>query len=435
MQALLSLEEAPPISAPVRFFLTAPLFAIAAGALLLWSGPALFASRWTPAALALTHLITAGFMLQVMLGALLQLLPVVAGANIGQPRRVATLVHATITLGTVCLVGAFLGFEPWLFRAAVFLMGTGVLTFIGAAGHALLGVPGSTPIVRGLRLALLGLCIAVGLGLWLAASLGWSLEVALAQWANIHLGWGLAGWGTVLLASVGFVVVPMFQQTPNYPGWFERHFAYATLGTVLLWSIAEGADWERLASVLSVGVVLLAASFAVTTFWLQRQRKPAKLNAVQRLWQLAMLSTLAACALWLLVRIWPLLDQWQGWPLLFGALLLCGGFMSVMVGMLYKIVPFLVWLHLQERGQGRLKAPNMKKVLAETPMDRQVLAHFVALGLLLLAVVWPQWLTYPAGLALMLANGWLLKNLLSAMTVYRRHLAQIEALEARQTPA
>jgi hypothetical protein len=435
MQAILSLEEAPPISAPVRFFLTAPLFAMAAGALLLWSGPSLFASRWSPAALAFTHLMTVGFMLQVMLGALLQLLPVVAGANMARPRLVATLVHAAITLGALCLVAAFLGLEPRLFKAAVFLMGTGVLAFIAAAGQALLGVPGSTPIVRGLRLALLGLCVAVGLGLWLAASLGWSQEVALVQWTNIHLGWGLAGWGTVLLASVGFVVVPMFQQTPNYPGWFERSFAYATLGTVLLWSIAEGAHWTLAASILSVGVVLLVSSFALTTFWLQRQRKRPKLEPVQRLWQLAMLSTLAACGLWLLVRATPLLAQWAGWPLLFGALLLVGGFMSVMVGMLYKIVPFLVWLHLQERGQGRLKAPNMKKVLAEKPMERQVLAHFAALGLLLLAVWQPLWFSYPAGLALMLANGWLLRNLLSAMAVYRDHLAKIEALEAASTPA
>jgi hypothetical protein len=60
MQALLSFDQGPPISAPLRFFITAPLFAIGAGFLLLWSGPELFASRWTPAALALTHLITVG---------------------------------------------------------------------------------------------------------------------------------------------------------------------------------------------------------------------------------------------------------------------------------------------------------------------------------------------------------------------------------------
>ena len=430
MPALLSLEESPPISAPLRFFLTAPLFAIAAGGLLLWSGPNLFASRWTPAALALTHLITLGFMLQVMLGAMQQLLPVVAGANMARPLRVATVVHATITLGTVSLVAAFLSFSPLLFGSAALLMGAGVLTFVVAAARALAGVASTTPIVSGLRLALLGLGVTVSLGLLLAVSLGWSLDVALAQLANIHLGWGLMGWGGMLLSVVGSVVVPMFQQTQSYPAWYERNFSYVTLGGVVLWSLAEWAAWEQAAFILSIGIVLLAAVFALLTLTLQYRSKRAKRDAVQRLWQLAMVSTLAACVLWLLVRVFPLMDQWQGWPLLFGALLLFGGFMSVIVGMLYKIVPFLVWLHLHEHGKGRLITPNMKKVLADTHINRQTIAHFLALGLLLLAIWQPLWFTYPAGVALVIANAWLLRNLLLALGVYRSHMAKLAALEA-----
>ena len=120
--------------------------------------------------------------------------------------------------------------------------------------------------------------------------------------------------------------------------------------------------------------------------------------------------------------------QWQGWPLLFGTLVLFGGFMSVIIGMLYKIVPFLVWLHLHHQGRGRLIAPNMKKVLPQGRIDGQALAHLVTFGLLLLAVLWPQWFAYPAGIGLVFANAWLLRNLLSAMTVYRDHLAKLDAV-------
>ena len=108
MQALLSYDDAPPLSVPLRYFLTAPLFAILAGLLLLYAGPEILASRWSPATLAFTHVITAGFMLQVMLGALQQLLPVVLGANLARPLRLATLVHAAITPGALCLAAAFL---------------------------------------------------------------------------------------------------------------------------------------------------------------------------------------------------------------------------------------------------------------------------------------------------------------------------------------
>jgi hypothetical protein len=110
---------------------------------------------------------------------------------------------------------------------------------------------------------------------------------------------------------------------------------------------------------------------------------------------------------------------------------LVGGFMSVIIGMLYKIVPFLIWLHLQNQGRGRVIAPTMKKIIAERDMDRQLLAHLAAYALLLLAVIWPTLFVYPAGLALVVANGWLGWNLWSALSVYRRHQLKIESVIAR----
>ena len=45
MQALLSFEQAPPIAAPFRFFLGAPVFGMVAGLIVLVAGPELFVSR------------------------------------------------------------------------------------------------------------------------------------------------------------------------------------------------------------------------------------------------------------------------------------------------------------------------------------------------------------------------------------------------------
>ena len=114
--------------------------------------------------------------------------------------------------------------------------------------------------------------------------------------------------------------------------------------------------------------------------------------------------------------------------MLCGVLVLFGGFVSVITGMLYKIVPFLVWLHLQNQGQGRVMAPNMKKIISEHAMNRQMLAHFVALALLLLAIFWPGVFAYPAGLAVVVSNAWLLRNLLAAVSLYRGHLLKLKAM-------
>ena len=106
----LALERAPPIAVPLRFFLTAPLFLLAAGAVLVWSGPEALTWRGSPAALAATHFVTLGFMTMVMAGAMLQMLPVLAGAPVPHVETVAALVHVGLALGAAALgVGFLLG--------------------------------------------------------------------------------------------------------------------------------------------------------------------------------------------------------------------------------------------------------------------------------------------------------------------------------------
>ena len=103
MQALLSYEQSPPLAAPFRFFLTAPCCGVLAGLLLIVYGEDALVMRWTPAALALTHAVTAGLMLQAMLGALIQILPVVVGVNLAAPGALARRVHALSILGLAAL--------------------------------------------------------------------------------------------------------------------------------------------------------------------------------------------------------------------------------------------------------------------------------------------------------------------------------------------
>ena len=425
MQALLSYDQSPPIAAPFHFFLTAPVFGVLAGLLLLWSGPNAFLSRWTPEALALTHLVTAGFMLQVMLGALIQVLPVVAGANMARPLLVARLVHGAITLGAVLLATAFLTFRPWLFVVSSLCFIAGGILFVGSAAWAMRGIPATGPTISGLKVAVSGLVVTVALGVAMALGLAGWFNLPLMQLADLHLGWGFLVWGIGLLAAVAYVVVPMFQITPAYPAWLANRFAHVALAATCLWSAMAMFGPEALISLPAVAMVAAVAVFAGVTLMLQRRSKRARLDTNQHCWRVSMLSMLSAAAVWLAATFVPVFGEWPNWPVLCGVLLMFGGFVSVITGMLYKIVPFLVWLHLQNLGQGILLAPNMKKIIDEKSMHRQMLAHFVAAGLLLSAVFWPEWLAMPAGLAIAIAQGWLARNLWSGVEVFRAHRRKI----------
>nr|MBL8410610.1 hypothetical protein [Dechloromonas sp.] len=432
MQALLSFENAPPFAAPLRFFLTAPLFLVLAGLLVAGVGPDIFASRWLPATLAAVHLVTIGFMLQVMLGALIQILPVVAGANLTRPLRVATVLHLGLSLGALLLAAGFVFSRPALLGLAAALLGLSTLYFLFATARALRGVSSTSPTIRGLKLALLGLAGVIGLGMLLALAMGHGWSLPLAALTDLHAGWGLGGWGGVLLAAMAYVVVPMFQLTPGYPARPSWWFPVIVAGALVLWSLAVLADWPVIVRFCQGLLALAGIAFTGLTLRLQAQRRRARPDATYRYWQLGLSASIAALSMLAAAAIFPTAGDLPGWTLAFGILLVVGGFLPFIIGMLYKIVPFLAWLHLQNCGEAKVPAPPMNKILGDQDMQRQLRAHAAALGLLLGAIFWPEGLARPAGLALAFAGAWLAWNLFAATRRYRQH--RVAILEKLATP-
>ena len=434
MQPGLSFEQAPPISVPFRFFLTAPLFGMAAGLLLIWQGPAALASRWTGVALALTHLLAVGFMLQAMCGALLQMLPVAAGANIWQPRRVTHLTHAGLTIGTLLLLAGFLFERALFFRVAVPFMTVSLGAFALIVLVALFRTPAKGPTIIALRIAVFGLIVTISLGATLASAFGWQLALPLTEITHVHAAWGLGGWSLLLVAGVGYLVVPMFQLTPPYPQWLARSFSVALFFLLAAWSITwlplqrPGALQAALAS----AAALLAVVFAVVTLRLQMQRRRKITEPTLLFWRLAMACLVAAAAGVILQQLKPGEgEDYAGTPFLLGVLLMVGVFMPVISGMLYKIMPFLNWLHLQKIGKPGLVVPNMRQMIPEARMMMQFRLHLAALALLLAAVPLPL-LVYPGGLALIASCAWLEWNLVEATRNYARFSRELEERLAQE---
>ncbi|MBL8449197.1 MAG: hypothetical protein JNM32_04655 [Dechloromonas sp.] len=419
MQALLSFDRAPPLAAPLRFLVTAPLFVAALGLLLLFQGSDVFSSRWSPAALAATHLVTVGFFLQVMLGALIQILPVVAGANVPHPLALAVPLHGGLTLGAIALVLAFLAPDPRLYLLAAVLLGASVAGFLVVAGGALFRVPSTSPTIVGLKLAFGGLAGVGGLGVLLLGALAFGADLPLVALTDLHAGWGFSAWVGILLASLAYVVVPMFQLTPGYPASLSRFFPWALFALLLLWSAAVVLDLPVLARFAEGSAALAGIFIAAYTLRLQGKRRRARTDATYRLWQLGLISLLAALALGVADALFPALATLQGWTALFAVLIGVGGYMSLIVGMLYKIVPFLAWLHLRNFSQGK-PVPSVSKLLPEGHALAQAGAHGVGVLLLALAALLPDHAARPAGLALLVAALWLEANLVSVLRHYNR---------------
>lgn len=436
MHPNLSFDQAPPISVPFRFFLTAPLFGVAAGLWLAWQGGDAWVSRWSAEVLALTHLFSVGFMLQAMCGALLQFVPVAAGGNVWRPRFVANLAYPSITLGGISLVAGFATRRPEFFQYAVPLLAIGLTLFVAAVGRAVVQTPAKSPTIRALRMALVGLVLTLVLGLFLAVILGWQL--GFPDWAgwtlisvvNVHAAWGLGGWALMLVIGVSYLVVPMFQLTPQYPVRISRWLPVVLLLLLMTWSLQlSGAEaaWGHGQDVILLLGFVVAAIYAGVTLKLQKQRRRKVTDVTFHFWRGAMLSLLALPISWLVLLAFPELGLHPRATLWLGVILVWGVFVAAINGMLYKIVPFVIWLHLQNLGNMKSVPPNMKQMIPERMMRGQFVVHVVAFGLLLAAVVWPV-LAHPAGLAVAASMLWLEWNLVRAVKLYQSFRAKTLAL-------
>jgi hypothetical protein len=409
----LSLSQTPPLWVPLRFFLTAPLFLLAAGLALVFAPDDLFATRWRPEMLALTHLLTLGFLGMCMLGAMQQLVPVLAGALLPRPERLSWALYGLWTPGVVLLVSGMTWGRPAAMQGGAALLGLAVLLFVTVCGHALWRSTSRHETVPAMGLALLALLGSVALAIWLLWQHSWQVPLA-HPLTRLHIGWASLVWIAALIMGVAYQVVPMFQLTSPYPRWLRRLLVPLLVGVLLAWTLWPAA-WL---SLLPVG---LLTGFALTTLWLQQHRRRRVSDPTLDFWRVAMVSLLLAGSAWLFWLVRP-----EGrLEVLMGVLFLAGFASAAVNGMLYKIVPFLIWLHLsnrsQQAGSGPAAVPNMKQIILQSDARRQWWLYLLALVLLLLVVALdlPPW---PAGLAWTANALYLFRNLLGGVRRYRTHL-------------
>ena len=168
MHANLSLQQAPPFSVPARFLVSAPLFGMVAALVMLWHGPEMISHRWTPELLAVTHFLTLGFLAMSMLGALMQLMPVLMGMVIPRAILFSSMVHTPLFLGSACLGLAWLININELFIIAMALLGFSFTIFIVVVTERLLRSKNRHVTRSMMMLALFALFITAILGIYLA---------------------------------------------------------------------------------------------------------------------------------------------------------------------------------------------------------------------------------------------------------------------------
>ncbi len=369
----LSADQAPPISAPVRFFLTAPIFGIIAGLLILLSDPQVLTSRYSVESIVVTHAITIGFLGFVMLGALTQMLPVLAGVKVAKIDILAKTSHLLLLFGTLfMIIGMAQSYSKLILTSSV-LLGVGFLILTIPMLISFRKVVHVTASVRAMITSLVFAIIIVLMGMHLLSSYGVGKFSSLhVLFANIHSVWAIFGFAGILIIGVSFHILPMFYVAPKFKAFCKQKVVWLIIAGLLLWLFLN-IFFEAYSLVAKIWVGLFFWAYATTVFIKLNQRRRPVSDVTVYYWRsAAVFMTLGAFA-------WVINDFYDEKYIVIAGILIGGGFiLSIMSGMLYKIVPFLVWFHLNAKGY--MSIPTMNDMINKKLANVQFILFIVSLA-------------------------------------------------------
>lgn len=394
----LSFEQAPPLAVPFSFYTVASIMGAASGIVVAFL-PEL-GDPWQPLMFVIAHLFLLGFVGFVMIGSLFQMLPVLAGTPVARAGFHAAVLLALLSLGLISFVAGFWDWNWGGWRGLVIVLVAALIYFLFLLFGSLRKVKSDTPSIVGMKLAGASLFCVVGLGvIFLLAYSGLPLVELLRPYlTDTHVSWGVAGWIGFLIQGVFYQVIPMFFVTPP----FSKRLIRVLMG--VLFAALVGKSLLVLAGLLIPGLLLLVdlAMYislffgAAYSLWLSLQRKRKVRD--YSLWLIRFGLASVIITIPLLVAPWtPVINVFAFQvSILFGVT-------SIVLGMLFKIVPFLVWFHLQAQSMAALVSgrtvviPTMKEIVPDEWIQVQIGLHFAVL----VTYLWGFWtpMTWPLAIA------------------------------------
>ena len=334
----LTLDQAPPYKIPLFYYMIATFY------LLLLSGVLLFYAthintRYDASAIAITHLLTLGFVLHAMFGTLFQMVPVIIGEAYKRVGLWANILLVTLNLGIISFIFSFLLLTDFLNILAAVLLLFSLLVFSLYSLVTIARAKDKNASVKTILTSLLFL--AVGTVLGALSLLQYSGNYNGVWLGDIHLKVMLFGWVFLLYSGVIYKILPMFYVAREYPLWVKNGLYIAISTLLMLLFLSTIYELTSVKMIINILLATLLGSFALLTLFILKRRKRARLDVTVNFFYFANGNLFLGCVLWIASIIF-------GFNIDFLLALVFGlGFVYAIVNaMLYKIIPFLTWFHL-----------------------------------------------------------------------------------------
>jgi cbb3-type cytochrome oxidase subunit 1 len=326
--------------------------------------PAILATyHYSPNAVAITHLFALGWLCSVVMGAIYQLVPVALESKL-YSEKLVLIQYALHVAGVTGMVLAFHCWNMKLVGWAGSIFATGVCLFVYNIVRTLLRIPRRNVVALSVTSALAWILLTLTVGLLMAeaktghANFMFRFSPLGAMHTHAHL--GVIGFFMMLIVGVSYKLIPMFTLSE------VQSRARATASIVLLNIGLTGSLFSILLQsplkpVFAIVIIFALALYGCELIAIIRARKRRALD-----WGVKYFLT--AIALLIPLSIIALILSWSHLPFnaftgqlenAYGFLAFAGPITFAVMGMLYKIIPFLVWYGVYSSHIGKARVPAL----------------------------------------------------------------------------
>lgn len=365
-------------------------FSIVIGSLLLFFHTSIFEQHhFSPVTLSITHTMTLGWGSMMIFGASYQLLPVLISSKL-HSNTLAYLTFGFTAIGIPLLIYGFYIFHTgWPLKSASVLINLGVLSYVV---NLILSVRNSPK-------QEIHAWFIISASIWLFTTTFYGLLLVFNftspllpknsfSYLSIHAHLGFIGWFLILIIGVGSRLIPMFliskYSNKTALKWILGLLNSSLISFLLIEFFSLPSTLFYLSIILGIVGVLIFLNHCRLAY---KERIRRKIDSQMKISILSILQMVLPFVIMLIILIKLPTEEDTNLLLLYGFCILFGWITSIILGMTFKTLPFIIWNRAYQKKSRSGKTPAPKELFSSKIYDLMSLTYIIGFLLMVIGIL------------------------------------------------
>ncbi len=368
MAKQLATQMAPPFNLVAHYFIAGAFFYIITSLTLPFYAGELGGFAVSTKLAALSHLYLLGFVMMIIFGAMYQLIPVILEIPLFS-KDFAYIQFYLFLSGLLIMIYSFADESALvLLPYGSLLVLISMLIFTVNVFLTYKNIENWSITAKYIFVSNIFLFAGVIFGFLAALNLQYGfLEIDILKIVISHIFAVLGGYVMMTIMGVALVLIPMFSLAYGFSQKaIERGFYFITVGLLLfIYAVLTDLFWMEVGGFLSVIISFGLFAYQMQLIYRGRVRKQ------NDYWAKNMTASFIFFLLSITVFLLSYIFEWQRGVVFGGYLFFFGFLATIIVGHIYKILPFLVWYQRYSPLVGKQKVPMLHDMVVEKVADIQ----------------------------------------------------------------